>query len=81
MFLDTIDKILTDKYADIESIDPQYLDIVTSFNEMNRRYDKLKKLHNELVINSEKLNEKYKKVKKFSDEREDYYQKNGYVIG
>lgn len=81
LFLNTVDKLLTEKFNDIESIDPQYIDILNSFNQLSRKYDKLKQIHNDLVISSEKVNQKYKKLKEFSDERESYYQRNGYVIG
>lgn len=81
LFLNTVDKLLTEKFNDIESIDPQYIDILNSFNQLSRKYDKLKQIHNDLVISSEKVNQKYKKLKEFSDEREGYYKRNGYVIG
>jgi hypothetical protein len=81
LFLNTVDKLLTEKFNDIESIDPQYIDILNSFNQLTRKYDKLKQIHNDLVISSEKVNQKYKKLKEFSDEREGYYKRNGYVIG
>tara|TARA_R100000734_G_scaffold12595_1_gene9359 strand:- start:16335 stop:16871 length:537 start_codon:yes stop_codon:yes gene_type:complete len=81
LFLNTVDKLLTERFVDVESIDPQYMEILSSFNELTRRYDKLKQIHNDLVIDSEKVNQKYKKLKQFSDDRESYYQRNGYVIG
>lgn len=81
LFLNSVDKLLTEKFNDLESIDPQYIDILNSFNELTRKYDKLKQIHNDLVISSEKVNQKYKKLKEFSDEREGYYKRNGYVIG
>jgi len=81
MFLDSVDKILTNKFNDLEFVDPQYMEIITSFNELKNKYEKLKAIHNSLVIDSEKINEKYKKLKDFSDARENYYQRNGYVIG
>ena len=69
------------KFNDLEFVDPQYMEIITSFNELKNKYEKLKAIHNSLVIDSEKINEKYKKLKDFSDARENYYQRNGYVIG
>lgn len=81
MFLDSVDKILTEKFVDAESDNPQYIELLTSFNELKNKYDKLKEIHNVLVVDSEKINDKYKKLKEFSDAREDYYERNGYVIG
>ncbi|QDP55963.1 MAG: putative bacterial DnaA helix-turn-helix protein [Prokaryotic dsDNA virus sp.] len=81
MFLDSIDKILTEKFVDAEFDNPQYIDLLTSFNEIKNKYNKLKEIHNVLVIDSEKINEKYKKLKESSDARERYYKRNGYIIG
>ena len=80
MFLDSVDKILTEKFVDAESDNPQYIDLLSSFNELKNKYDKIKEIHNILVVDSEKINEKYKKLKEFSDARENYYERNGYVI-
>ena len=80
MFLDSVDKILTEKFVDAESDNPQYIELLTSFNELKNKYDKLKEIHNVLVVDSEKINEKYKKLKEFSDARENYYERNGYVV-
>ena len=80
MFLESVDKILTEKFTDAESDNPQYVELLTSFNELKNKYDKLKEIHNVLVVDSEKINEKYKKLKEFSDAREDYYERNGYVV-
>lgn len=80
MFLDSVDKMLTEKFTDAEFDNPQYIELITSFNELKNKYNKLKEIHNILVVDSEKINEKYKKLKEFSDAREDYYQSNGYII-
>ena len=80
IFLNCVDKLLTDKFIDVEFDNPLYSNLLTSFNELKNKYEALKEMHNFLVIDSEKVNEKYKKLKKYSDERELYFEKNGYVI-
>lgn len=80
IFLNCVDKLLTDKFTDVEFDNPLYSNLLTSFNELKNKYEALKEMHNFLVIDSEKVNEKYKKLKKYSDERELYFEKNGYVI-
>lgn len=80
IFLNCVDKLLTDKFTDIEFDNPLYSNLLTSFNELKNKYEALKEMHNFLVIDSEKVNEKYKKLKEYSDERELYFEKNGYVI-
>lgn len=81
MFLDSIDKILTEKFVDVEFDNPQYIDLLTSFNEIKNKYNKLKEIHNVLVVDSERINDKYKKLKESFDSRERYYKRNGYIIG
>ena len=80
IFLNCVDKLLTDKFTDVEFDNPLYSNLLTSFNELKNKYEALKEMHNFLVIDSEKVNEKYKKLKEYSDERELYFEKNGYVI-
>lgn len=80
IFLNCVDKLLTDKFIDVEFDNPLYSNLLTSFNELKNKYEALKEMHNFLVIDSEKVNEKYKKLKEYSDERELYFEKNGYVI-
>ena len=80
IFIDSMDNLLLDRYNGIEHVDPQYLDILTSFNELTRKYKNLKILHNELIVNNEDLNAKYKKLKSYNQERDSFYERNGYVL-
>lgn len=80
MFLDSLDLVLTDSFKDVEFTDPQFLEMLAKFNELKKRYINLKALHNELIVNNEYLNKKYIKLKEFSDGREAFFDRNGYVL-
>lgn len=82
-FTDAIEKIYSenlDELLDVEEESEEYYMLLSDFNDLNQRHRALRIAHKELIESNEKLNEKYKRLKNKHEEREYYYQRNGYVL-
>lgn len=81
-FIQKIEEDLLYKYTSATEIieDSRYIELVEDFNNLSRKYKLLKEAHNDVVVSSASIIEKYKFLRKNYEERERFYQKNGYVV-
>ena len=81
-FIQKIEEDLLYKYTSATEIieDSRYIELVEDFNNLSRKYRLLKEAHNDVVVSSASIIEKYKFLRKNYEERERFYQKNGYVV-
>ena len=81
-FIQKIEEDLLYKYTSATEIieDSRYIELVGDFNNLSRKYRLLKEAHNDVVVSSASIIEKYKFLRKNYEERERFYQKNGYVV-
>jgi hypothetical protein len=82
-FVNLLDKSLLTLISESSSAEvttPKYLRLLDKYNHLKESYNNLKKAHNQIIVSTSEVNKKYKKIKVRFEQREDYYNRNGYIL-